>query len=351
MIHLLPYDGIGGAEAAARSMADAPPAAFDFELRYLFPAVTSSRQRAGTNNPLALLSAVRGILRDPPDLLIVSLWRACIAGILVRLLGRRTRLVVLIHNSVDAHWLDYVFTRWAMALATAVWADSDASVRMRFGKHAPADVVTIPFLTTHLAPLEPREAAVLPAPSFIFWGRLAAQKNLAKALEVFRLVRNEHPGARYTIIGPDSGELPALRRRCAELGLDDAVDFAGPMAFADIRERARDHAFYLQTSNYEGMAMSVVESMQLGLVPVVTPVGEIGRYCRAGHNAVIVEDPAQASAALLALLRSPAAYRKLRDNGILTWQDQALYSDAVAAECLRLLGQRADAVTRGDNGP
>ena len=37
-------------------------------------------------------------------------------------------------------------------------------------------------------------------------------------------------------------------------------------------------SFYLQTSKFEGFAMSVVESMMMGLVPVVTPVGEIGRY-------------------------------------------------------------------------
>ena len=42
------------------------------------------------------------------------------------------------------------------------------------------------------------------------------------------------------------------------------------------------------------MAFSVVEAMQLGLVPVVTAVGEIRAYCHNGQNAVRIETDEQA---------------------------------------------------------
>lgn len=345
VIHLLPYDGIGGAEAAARSMADAPTPGLDFRLQYLFPRADAGRQRRATFNPFAFVRALRRILASGPDLLIVSLWRSCIVGILVKLLRRRIRLVVLIHNSVDAHLADRLFTRWAMALADAVWVDSDASMRMRFARKPRAPVVVIPFLTRRLAPLQPIDEPCVPTPSFVFWGRLAAQKNLARALALFHRIRQVRTDAHFTVIGPDSGELAGLQSLCVELGIEDAVRFTGPLAFEGIRALASGHAFYLQVSRYEGMAMSVVEAMQSGLVPVTTPVGEIGSYCRHGHNAICVDGDARAADDVLRLLEDTAGYRSMRANAIRSWHGKPLYRDAVLAECLRLTA--AAAATKG----
>jgi glycosyltransferase involved in cell wall biosynthesis len=338
VIHLLPYDGIGGAEAAARSMLGTSDDALEFQVRYLFPKVSSPLQRARTNNPLAVISAVRAVLREKPDLLIVSLWRSCIAGLLVRLFRPSTRMVVLIHNSVDAHALDHVFTRWAMKLSCAVWADSDASVSQRFPDTPKSSITILPFLTDHLHPLLAANLAQ-PVPRFIFWGRLATQKNLARALGLFHRIWKNRPHARFTVIGPDAGQLMQLEARSPELGLASAVRFLGAQSFSDILEEARTHAFYLQTSTHEGMAMSVVEAMQLGLVPVVTPVGEIARYCRNEVNAVFLEDDDKSASAILNLLDDANRYGQLRANAIETWSETPLYRDAVRRECLRLLDQ------------
>jgi glycosyltransferase involved in cell wall biosynthesis len=341
VIHLLPYDGIGGAEAAARSMDGVSVPGLDFQLRFLFPKVSSPRQRAATLNPLAALPTIREVLREKPDLLIVSLWRSCIAGLLVKLFRPSTRLIVVIHNSVDAHVADRIATRWAMAASDAVWTDSEASMRLRFRRQPRVPVTVIPFLVRRLSPLRAPHDHSLPSADFIFWGRLAAQKNLRRALEVFQGVSRLHPHARFTVIGPDSGELTMLREWCEREDLGSGVRFEGPMAFESIIATAHGHSFYLQTSDYEGMAMSVVEAMQLGLVPVVTPVGEIGSYCRDGINAVIVRDTGAAAAEVLRLLGDADAWHVLRRQAIATWQGQTLYRDAVAAECLRLSARAA----------
>lgn len=336
VIHLLPYSGIGGAEAAARSMTKFSSEQLDFQLRWIYPEVRTADERWHTYNPVALPKATRGVLKDKPDLLIVSLWRACIVGILVRLFRPKTQLVVLIHNSVDAHWLDYFFTRWAMAWSSAIWADSAASVRLRFGDKAPATTI-IPFLTRHLkAPLV-RDADQGPTPTFIYWGRLAPQKNLTRALELFHRIWRVRPEARFTVIGPGVQETLVLHSVRDRLGLMHAVRFKSAMKFLDITAEAELCAFYLQTSNYEGMSLSVVESMQLGLVPVVTPVGEIGSYCRDGENAVLVESDEKAAETVLRLLEDPQAYERLRRNAIQTWQGKPIYRDVVIAACTELL--------------
>jgi glycosyltransferase involved in cell wall biosynthesis len=342
VIHLLPYDGIGGAETAARTMTDFRHEVIDFQLRFVFPSVSNRSNRIGTFNPFALLSTVHDLIKDKPDLLIVSLWRACAAGILVKMFRPRTRLVVLIHNSVDAHVLDFLFTRWAMVLSRAVWSDSAASIRMRFRRQPKTEVTVIPFLTRQLTPAREDEPSSKPTPTFIFWGRLAGQKNLGKAIAIFHRLWQTHPDARFTVIGPDAGELEALRADCAEKGITDVVEFTGALSFEAICKRARDHSFYLQTSRHEGMAMSVVESMQLGLVPVVSPVGEVGSYCSDKVNSVLIKDIEQAVADVEHLLKDPPAYNSLRRNAILTWQGKQLYRDAMITESLRLLDATFD---------
>ena len=227
-------------------------------------------------------------------------------------------------------------SRWLQQLADAVWADSEASMRLRFRRAPRAPVTVIPFLTHHLTAGEGDPGAGDPVPTFAFWGRLAGQKNLFRALELFRAVHRVHRGARFSVIGPDCGERSKLEAWCAHAGLSQAVHFIGPLSSEAIREVAQDHCFYLQTSDYEGMAMSVVEAMQLGLVPVVTPVGEIRAYCRDGENAIVVGDVGAAAADVLRVLDDPARWRALRRQALETWRGAPLYRDAVAAACRRL---------------
>jgi glycosyltransferase involved in cell wall biosynthesis len=334
VIHLLPYDGIGGAEAAARSMAGRSWPGLDFRLDFIFPDVRSRAGRWRTFDPRPAFACLRRLRAAAPDLLVASLWRSCLVAIALKLLRPRTRLVVLVHNSADAHWLDFLATRAAVGLADAVWADSQASLARRFRRPPRAATTVIPFLTQRLAPL--RDDAP-PSPDFIYWGRLAAQKNLGRAIALFAAVRRARPQARFVVIGPDSGARAALLRQCQDLGCADAVRFVGPLAFDAIRDHARQATFYLQTSHYEGMAMAVVEAMQWGLVPVVTAVGEIARYCRDGENALIVGETDATAARVLALIDDADGWRRMQARARATWTDAPLYGEAVAAACHALL--------------
>ncbi len=139
------------------------------------------------------------------------------------------------------------------------------------------------------------------------------------------------------IIGPDGGELNDLVRLCRQLNLSEAVSFLGPMGIDDIPTAALDAAFYLQTSNFEGMAMSVVEAMQLGLVPVVTPVGEIANYCEQGKSAILVSDDAEIPRQIQNLLEHPDRYQEMRLNAISRWQNKPTYAESIISESRRLL--------------
>ena len=84
--------------------------------------------------------------------------------------------------------------------------------------------------------------------------------------------------------------------------------------------------------------MSVIEAMQLGLVPVVTAVGEIPEYVRDGDNGLIV-DPAKlhlAAARIAELLATPGAIQPMAARAAETWAEAALYRDSFREAALDL---------------
>jgi glycosyltransferase involved in cell wall biosynthesis len=333
VIHLIPYAGIGGVEVAAASMSTSSHEQIDFEVRSIYPSLEEKGQRALTYNPLYLFRAARRIAEESPDVLILSLWRSCIVGAMVRRLNPGIRLVLLIHNSRDAHPADRWFTRLAARYSEEIWADSAASLAARLSDISSRKVRVLSFLVDRLEPARAADAA----PVFAFWGRLSPQKNVARALKIFSDLRSRFPEARFLIIGPDGGELEKLMEQADSLGLEDAVEFVGALPRQEIFSRVRAASFYLGTSLYEGMALSVVEAMQLGLVPVVTPVGEIANYCRHGVNALLMEQDSDTVDQVVGLLGNAREYQDMRENAISTWSGTPLYRDSVLSAVSSLL--------------
>lgn len=321
--HLIPYDGIGGVETAARSMEGHQSADTDFRCHYIHAVPRTRGARLALFSPWPAIRTALALRAAPPDLVIVSLWRSCIAALLAKLLRPRLRVVLFLHMARDAHAVDRWLTRAMARHAIEIWADSAETGRRRLPSRS-ADRV-IPFITARLSPASPAPSAT---PRFLYWGRLHPRKDLPRALGLFAAVRRSRPDASFEIIGA----------RIAQLGLDDAVALTGPLDQTAIARRAAGATFYLQTSREEGMAMSVVEAMQLGLVPVVTPAGEIARYCQAGVNAILIAgqngaaDEA-AAAEVVAILADPARLDDLRAAAIGTWADAPLYAEAVLDAC------------------
>lgn len=323
--HLIPYDGIGGVERAASSMGTVIYDEINFSIKVIFPSEATT-SRLVIWNPWYYLKAVAVLWHNKPDVLIVSLWRAYFVGILLKLIRPSIRLVVFLHYPKHVHGVDEILTGLSVCMATNIWADSQTTLVNRLPSFLMSKGRVLSFVTEHIAPVIKR---AVPSPVFIFWGRIHAQKRLARALGIFAAVHAVEPSARFLIIGPDGGDLASITEIVGKLELDKAVDFLGPMNFSDIRLVAADASFYLQTSELEGMAMSVVEAMQLGLVPVVTPVGEIAHYARSGENAVVIGDDLTAVSEVLAVLGKETQYQMMQENAITTWLNKPLYKEDV----------------------
>ena len=331
-IHLIPYDGIGGVERAADSMRSVSTEDIDFHVETIFPP-KAAKSKWIIWNPWYFLFAVVRLWKSRPDVLVVSLWRAYVVGIFVKLLRPKLRLVVFLHFPQAVHGPDMFFTRMGTFLASRVWADSKETLNRRVPALKAEKGHVISFVTDRIAALP--SASV--RPNFVFWGRLHAQKGLIRAMKIFAAIKTRCPIAQFWIIGPDGGVLDRIQRELAALGLGDAVHLLGPKNFTEIQQLAGNASFYLQTSELEGMAMSVVEAMQLGLVPVVTPVGEIAHYARHGKNALVVSDDSSTVEDVFELLENDSLYQSVRGLAVATWADRPLYINSVLTACDEVL--------------
>lgn len=351
VLHLVPYDTLAGVETAVRSVPaewEGPGGPVRLRRAYLtthspvanFPGDWHG-PTISVNHPAAHWQLLQFARQAQADLAIASLWRCCPTLLALKMLQPRIRTVLFLHSAVDVHLPDKLLNRAAMRIADEIWADSTTTLEARVPAALHARARVLSFLTERPpagseTPLPSNLNGSVP-PHFVFWGRLQYEKDLERAIDVFAAIRKLLPEARFDIIGPDRGALAGLRDRVAAHHLEQAVTFVGPLPQEALLERASQYRFYLQTSRFEGMAMSVIEAMTLGLVPVVTPVGEIPRYCHDGKSGIHVSTPEETARKVVALATDPPRWRQMAGRASGHWAEAHLFRDDYCAACDRLL--------------
>ena len=100
-------------------------------------------------------------------------------------------------------------------------------------------------------------------------GRFAEQKNHMRLLEIFRAVCQENPDSLLLLIG--SGDLEEkIRKRAAELGISDRVQFCGEQADMPGWYQVMD--VFVMPSLFEGLTLSGIEAQAAGLPCVFSDV-------------------------------------------------------------------------------
>jgi glycosyltransferase involved in cell wall biosynthesis len=317
LLHIVPNYGLGGVELAAESAAvdngglvrvHFLAAMAGQPLPKPCPWVTIGPQGSALGLR-ALVAAIRQIREADPEILLFSLWRPLPLFLAAKLLFPRKKFVLFLHLEKDLHWVDAIVTRIMLAGIDEVWADSEAALKRRGKAGRRGRVIS---MVIH-PPSRRRGKGTGPRPAatFISWCRLNRQKRVDRALELVAKLKQRVPGIRYTALGPDGGELASLRVQVESLGLQDNVAFAGPKNRGEIERAAASASFFLQLSDFEGQSMAVMEAMQLGLVPVVTPVGGIPTYSEDGADAVYVGDLDVAASRLGDLMSDPRAIARM----------------------------------------
>ena len=319
---MIPLDSIGGGvEVAAKGVRKISNDYFKFNVEYIY------KDKKELFNLFILFKAIVKIYSIKPEVLILSLWRSQLVGVFIKLILPRTKVIFFVHSAEDAHFLDYILSRLTLFIATEVWGDSITSLKERFKYSKKSrNGRVISFSARNIKKSVIREDK----PNFIFWGRIGKEKGLDRSIIIFSKILAFYPNSTFTIIGSDGGTLNDIKAQCAELKLDNSVYFYDEMDFSDIEIIAKNASFYLQTSLYEGAAMSVMESMKLGLVPIVTPVGEISRYCNIS-NSVLVRSNNEVVRDLVMILQSKELYNSLSLQASLKFKSQLSYVESIIA--------------------
>lgn len=173
------------------------------------------------------------------------------------------------------------------------------------------------------APLGSPEAKA-PEPTFLFVGRLAANKRPDHALEAFATIRRRLPSARLWIVGQGSLE-PALRARAS-----DGVELFGRVDHDDLRRRMAEAHCLLMPSVREGWGLVITEANALGTPAVGYDTPGIRDAIRHERTGLLVPagDAAALGAAAAGLVADAKAYERVRTEAILwgrcfSWDDTA----------------------------
>ena len=251
---------------------------------------------------------------------------------------------------------------WANRFSTHVCAVSE-STRQYLIQHegVPEERTTTIHNGVDLAKFHPRpeqraEARArwnLPADAFVMGGigRLSYQKNFALFLETAAKVLAKHPAARFVIAGTGEDEA-ALRAQASRLGLDSRLQFLGFVGDMTALYPALD--LLLLTSRYEGLPITILEAMAVGIPIVASRLDGMLEILRDGEDAALVPPGERDAfvARVCELIEHPALARRYADAALT--KARAHYSAeamtrAVEAIYMKYLPERgADEMTKLD---
>ena len=231
------------------------------------------------------------VKKSKPDILISSLWKSAIFCLFYKkIICRKVKLIAFIHSEKYFHFFDKLFSELIMKHADAIAFDSNNTLKVLKTKNRlTQNLFIIPYIFNNQKQVS-NEVSNLPI-KFLFAGRLDGIKNLSAVLDflsVFKQTQNEFI---FHIYGEGkSSYLNHLKQRINLLNLSENISFKGSFGANGTSKIYSQYHFYIQFSKNEGMAMSVVDAMIHGVIPIVTPVGEIKNYITHLQNGILVEN-------------------------------------------------------------
>ena len=328
--HIVPSNFGGGVEAAARSFMHFSCDKFIFNVYFM---KIDRKQNSFISN----IKSLEYLFKKKPDIILTSLWKSNLLALTYKLFNKKTKLILFFHAPKNIHLVDEIFTNLTAIFSYEIWSDSKTTMIERINNlfffKTYANIVktnkkkrVISFVKDKITPIPFHSCEN----KFIYWGRLCPNKNIDKAIKLFSKIKRLDFNSSFIIIGPDNGVQKMLFEMIKNMGLKDNVFIFDFMEFKEIKKYSENATFFIQLSSFEGMAMSVAESMQLGLIPVVTNVGEIKNYCKDMNNSLIYHDnDDDVIKNIFELIGSEESYKKIRRNSIKTWTNSSTYRDDI----------------------
>lgn len=300
--HILPSISVGGIESMVVRFMHECPSDIDYRLIILsnkgicdIPFSKNVGERiyfiGNVNSPLTYFRAARKIAFNKNCVIISSTWRAAIVVWLAKKMHCIPFHVAFTHRSSAAHFIDRICRTWQVKNSVLNLADSEAAANW---------VISVaPFCSPVII-----HPVFAPPKNFARWngselricyiGRLAPVKNIDIVCRLADKIREKCGEISFDIFGPDAGSKYLLESWINTWRQDRSspyinVQYRGVIAPDAVHSVASTYHFILSCSHTEGFAMSIAESMQVGVVPVVGDVGGPKSYCNS-RNSIVLAD-------------------------------------------------------------
>ena len=154
----------------------------------------------------------------------------------------------------------------------------------------------------------------------LFVGRLSDQKGLQCLIDSMQDISRYDSRAKLLVIGAGPYE-KTLRERAYSKGVEEYVEFLGPMSTSDIARYYNFADIFILPSlstktGTEALGLSLLEAMASGCAVIGTSIGGIPFVIKDGHNGLLVKqkDSKELTKAIITLLKDKKKSQKLGNN-------------------------------------
>lgn len=238
-----------------------------------------------------------------------------------RLIGRRIPLTLWLHAGTDLYQRQvYLREKLQYADGIVTCCDFNRSYMIeRYGEAVPglAERIHVTYHGLDLARFKFQPEG-RPAARIVAVGRLAQHKGFDYLLRAARLLRDRGRPVEVVLVG-DGGELGNLRALAADLGIADAVRFAGWLSFADVQQAMTDATMLVHPSPGlgDGLPNVLREAMAVGTPVIASHVAGIPEALDQGRCGLLVPpgDVGALADAVVRLLDDPELRRTFAIRG------------------------------------
>jgi glycosyltransferase involved in cell wall biosynthesis len=114
--------------------------------------------------------------------------------------------------------------------------------------------------------------------------------NIDKIIIGFKDFHKEHPNWKL-VIGANGSETDKLKQLAQETLAEDSYEFIGFVSHEINRDRYLESQIYVSIPQSDGTAISLLEAMGYGCIPVVSNLQANKEWIQSGTNGIIAEDP------------------------------------------------------------
>ena len=205
---------------------------------------------------------------------------------------------------------DSLFTK-AVHTSRAVNAVSARAYQL-LSRTYPEAVDRLSFVYYGLAP-SVQSAIEVVSPSFdepliLCLGRLTPQKGFDLAVKAFARIQQTVPKARLVIVG-EGVEESALKQLAATLGIEEKVDFPGPVLPQDVYRVMNRATMVLLPSRFEGLPLVALQAAKMQRPIISSAVDGLPELIVDHESGLVLKDnnEVELGRAILALVQNPEA--------------------------------------------